>query len=688
MLPHRDDALVIDSTVRPGPGDEGGLAAILRRAGVARSPGEVRELVEGAASAPEGFDPDAWMSLVSPAPTAELRTYLRNLLDDTRRRRGIGSGPGFAERLQWLRKELRRRRLSGFLVPRGDEHQSEQVAPSSERLAWLCGFTGSAGMAVVLAERAALFVDGRYTVQAKLQADPALWEFRHAIEQPAAEWIAENLPAGGRLGFDPWLHPSEQVNGYRAACRKARGRLVRVADNPIDRIWSDRPPPPLAPVVAHDLGFAGKPSTDKRRLAAESLGRNRLDAAFLTAPDSIAWLLNIRGGDVPWSPLPLAFALLHADGRVELVCDPRKLGPDLVAHFGDGVAVVPPEHLGQVLDRLGAQGGMVGIEPQGTPEWVVDRLRRAGAETVAGEDPCALPKATKNPAELAGTRAAHRRDGAALARFLAWLDRKAPSGAVSERSAAQRLDAFRRENRLYRGGSFPTISAAGSNAAIVHYRPAAATDRRLLPGSLYLVDSGGQYLDGTTDVTRTVAIGTPSGEMRDRFTRVLKGHIALALARFPKGTTGPQLDALARQSLWQAGLDYDHGTGHGVGAYSCVHEGPQRISKLPNRTPLAPGMLLSNEPGYYRAGAYGIRIENLVAVTEVLAPDGAEHRLLGFETLTLAPIDLRLVDTRLLNPGERGWLDAYHARVRMLLGGLVDADTAAWLTDATRPLPG
>jgi Xaa-Pro aminopeptidase len=685
MLPRGDASRPIAGSLRLQ--EEEALAAVLRRARVERGAAEVRDLVEGVASAPEGVDGDAWIALVSPTTTAELRSHLRELLDEIRRQRN-GYRLSFAERLQALRRELRRRRLGGFVVPRADEHQSEQVAPSSERLAWLTGFTGSAGTAVVLAERAALFVDGRYTVQAAMQTDPALWELRHAIDQPPTEWIAEQLPSGSRLGFDPWLHPPEQVNSYRAACRKARGRLARVLSNPIDAIWTDRPPPPLAPIVAHDLAFAGKPSSEKREIAADTLHHNRLDAAFLTSPDSIAWLLNIRGGDVPWSPLPLAFAILHADGGVELICDPRKLCPDIASHFGEGVVVVPPDALAQFLDRLGERRSVVGIEAQVTPEWVVHRLRRAGAETIAGEDPCALPKAIKNMTELAGARAAHRRDGVALARFLAWLDRMAPTGEVSERSAAERLDAFRRENARFRGPSFPTISAAGANAAIVHYRVSTATDLPLAPGSLYLVDSGGQYLDGTTDVTRTVAVGTPTDEMRDRFTRVLKGHIALATSRFPQGTTGPQIDALARQSLWQAGLDYDHGTGHGVGSYSCVHEGPQRISKLPNRTALAPGMILSNEPGYYRTGAYGIRIENLVVVTEVLAPEGAERRLFGFETLTLAPIDFRLVETRLLNAAERRWIDTYHARVRTLLTGLVDAETAAWLAEATRPLPG
>ncbi|TVS00195.1 MAG: aminopeptidase P family protein [Rhodospirillales bacterium] len=664
------------------------LAQLLSRACSDRSPEEVCELIAGVAAAPQGVDPDSWLSLLGASVDPVLREQLVDLLAAARARlqAPVATVEERAGRLTALRRELRRRRLAGFLVPRADEHQGEQVALCSERLRWLTGFTGSAGIAVVLLQHAALFIDGRYTEQAKDEVDGAVWSVHHAVEEPLTNWLMSHLPEKARLGFDPWLHTAGQVESLREACHKARARLVAQAANPLDAIWQDRPPPPIAPVVAHDPRFAGAPAADKRRQVAEALSAAREDASILAAPDCIAWLLNIRGGDVPYTPVALAFAIVHRDARVEVFLDPRKLSPALEAQLGPEVRLQPPEALGPALDQLGAAGRVVRLDPNGVAFWIAERLRRAGAVIARGESPCALRKALKSAEEVDGIRAAHRRDGAALTRFLAWLDRTGAGGEITEIAAADRLEALRRDLPRFRGLSFPTISAAGPHGAIVHYRATRETNARLLPGSLYLVDSGAQYLDGTTDVTRTIAIGAPSVDQRAQFTRVLKGHIAIATVQFPTGTTGSQIDALARTALWQAGLDYDHGTGHGVGNYLNVHEGPQRISKLPNRVPLEPGMVISNEPGYYRPGAYGIRIENLVVVQAMPRPEGAERDLLGFETLTLAPIDRALITPELLTPAEAAWLDRYHADVRAALTPLLTDKDAAWLADVTRPI--
>ncbi len=603
-------------------------------------------------------------------------------------------------RLAALRAELARRGLDGFVVPRADEHQGEYVAAASERLAWLTGFTGSAGTAVVLGARAAVFVDGRYTLQVRDQVDGACFDTRHLIEEPPAAWIETHLDSGGKLGCDPWLHSERQMERLRKATEAAGGTLVAIDDNPLDAVWTGRPPPPRAPILPHPLEFAGRASADKRAELAGDLAAKELAAAVLTLPDSIAWLLNLRGGDVPCTPLPLSFAILRADATVDWFVAPEKLGSELKAHLGNGVGLYEPGALGPALDALGAAGAKVLADPDSAAAWVFARLRAAGAEVVAGADPCQLPKARKNAVELDGARAAHRRDGLALTRFLAWLAREAPARAPGEElgevEVAEHLRALRAEDGLFRDLSFDTIAGAGANGAIVHYRAEAASQGRLRRGELFLLDSGAQYPDGTTDVTRTLAIGEPSAEMRDRFTRVLKGHIALATARFPRGTSGSQLDVLARQHLWQAGLDYDHGTGHGVGSYLNVHEGPQRISKVPNRVALEPGMIVSNEPGYYKTGAYGIRIENLVAVveSEVMeegrggpeSGEAEERAMLAFETLTLAPIDRNLIALKLLSPAETAWLDAYHARVRSAHLDKLDPETAAWLDAATKPL--
>ncbi len=590
-------------------------------------------------------------------------------------------------RIAALRAELKRRDLGGFVIPLADEHQGEYVPPSARRLAWLTGFNGSAGIAVVLADKAALFVDGRYTLQAREEADGAIYDFRTIPEEKPSDWIEAHLPSGGKLGYDAWLHTEDGAKRLGEACTKAGGELVAIDGNPLDAVWADRPPSPSAKVHAHPLEFAGRASADKRHQIGDRLRKDKIDAAVLSLPDSIAWLLNIRGGDVPRAPLPLSFAILRADAGVELFIDPRKLDEAIVGHLGEGVALSPPEALGPALDRLGAKGLAVLADPASAADWLFKRLEAAGARIIRSPDPCQLPKACKNQVELEGARAAHRRDGAALTRFLAWLAGEVTQGGVSEMAAAARLEAFRRESDLFRDLSFDTISGAGPNGAIVHYRVSEASNRMLEPGQLYLVDSGAQYRDGTTDVTRTVAIATPTEEMRDRFTRVLKGHIALARARFPKGTTGSQLDTIARQPLWEAGLDFDHGTGHGVGSYLSVHEGPQRISKLPSTVALEAGMICSDEPGYYKQGAYGIRIENLIAVRQIDGLEGAEHEMLEFETLTLAPIDLALVEPSLLSADEIAWLDAYHARVREVISPLLDKATAAWLAEATKPVP-
>ncbi len=674
------------------------LAQSLRKARSQYDLGAVRRLIAGVLAAPRPLvEPDGWVRLVAPRPDPTLVAELLALKERMAARAAGGRRHATAKvdapsaRLASLRAEIARRGLAGFILPRGDAHQGEYVSARDERLAWLTGFTGSAGLAIVLAKRAAVFVDGRYTLQARAQVDTHAFEIRHLIDEPAYEWLAGAAHRGERIGFDPWLHTQDGIARFEAALTRAGAKLVAVERNPVDAVWSDQPPPPLAPVLPHEFAFAGKRAGEKRGEIAKRLAKDGFAAAVVSAPDSIAWLLNIRGGDVPHTPLALSFAIIHVDADggdalIDLFIDARKLVQELPGHLGNRVRVMPPEALGQALGALGRRRRRVLIDSASGASWIARKLARAGAQTVRGTDPCSLPKACKNARELANARAAHLRDGAAVTRFLAWLAREAPRGRLTEIDAAERLLAFRRAGQHFRDLSFSTISGAGPNGAIVHYRVAPETNRRIAPDMLYLVDSGAQYLDGTTDVTRTVAIGRPDAEARDRFTRVLKGHIAIATTRFPRGTTGSQLDALARRALWDVGLDYDHGTGHGVGSYLSVHEGPQRISKAANAQALLPGMIVSNEPGYYKTGAFGIRIENLVVVGEVPKGDGMERQLLGFETLTLAPIDRTLIDPSLLLPTELAWLDDYHARVRETLTKLVDADTAEWLEAATAPI--
>ena len=669
--------------------DQGKLARLLKEAGSIYDPEGVAALITGVLAAPAEVGA-SWHTLVADPMNSALARQLEALKSAMAVHYRDGLAPADFDRLQrperlgQLRKELAGRGLDGFIVPRADEHQGEYVPPRGQRLAWLTGFTGSAGLAIVLRDRAALFVDGRYTLQAGAQVDTGLFEIHHLIEEPPAEWAATALQPGAVLAYDPWLHTPHDMERFRGGAETAGAVLCAVPENPLDRVWSEQPASPIAPVMPHPERFAGESAQSKRARLGCALQEEGVAAVVLTMPESIAWLLNLRGGDVPHTPLPLSFAILRQDGTVALFIDRRKLVFGIERHLGNEVTIEPPERLGPAIDALAAEGGRVQVDPATTASWIFDRLQAAGGKIYRAADPCLLPKACKNATEIDGTRAAHRRDGAALTRFLAWLMREAPKGALSEIAASDKLEDFRREGEHFRDLSFPTISGAGSNGAIVHYRATPETEKRLEPGSLYLLDSGAQYLDGTTDVTRTIAIGEPSAEMRDRFTRVLKGHIALALAHFPKGTTGTQLDAFARRALWQKGLDYDHGTGHGVGSYLGVHEGPQRISKAPNAQPLLPGMIVSNEPGYYKTGAYGIRIENLVLVQPAEGP--GDREMLGFETLTLAPIDRNLIDPSLLDEDEIAWLDAYHARVRETLTPLVDPETARWLAAVTEPI--
>ena len=587
------------------------------------------------------------------------------------------------ERIQAFRAELNRQGLSGFIVPHADEYQNEYLPACAERLAWLTGFTGSAGTAVVLSEQAAIFVDGRYTLQVRSQVDVQVFAPRHLIEEPVHSWLSAALRPGDRLGYDPWLHTPQEVRQLKEACSRAGAALLPCEPNPIDAVWDTRPAPPAAKVVPHDLAYTGKPSEDKRQELSTKLKSENIGVAVLTAPDSIAWLFNVRGGDVEHTPLPFGFALLYQDGTASLFLETHKVSDTLAPHLGPAVRIRPVSDFQDALEQLGKAGERVLCDPNRTASWIPERLARFGAQVIEGEDPCLSPKACKNAVEINGAREAHKRDGAAVCEFLAWLSREAQTGQLSEHDTQSYLDACRRRQPLWQDSSFPTISAAGPNGAIVHYRAVEEPSRRLEPGTLYLVDSGGQYLDGTTDITRTIAIGSPTPEHRDRYTRVLKGHIALATATFPKGTTGAQLDTLARRPLWEVGLDYDHGTGHGVGSYLGVHEGPQRISKGGHTVALQPGMILSNEPGYYKSGAYGIRLENLVVVVPATT-DGSEGReWFAFETITLVPFDPSLIDGTLLNAEERDWLNAYQARVREVIGPLVDSSTSVWLERAT-----
>ncbi len=583
-----------------------------------------------------------------------------------------------------LRKALAAAGLDGFIVPHEDEYQNEYLPAANERLAWLTGFTGSAGAAIVLADKAAVFADGRYTLQVRTQADGELFAHEDFTSGALADWIRAHAPAGSRIGYDPKLHSPDSVAPLEKAAAEADAELVAVEANPIDAAWADRPPPPRAQLVPHDLGFAGESHAEKRARLAKELTSKHLDAALITAPASLAWLLNVRGGDVACSPLPLGAAVLKADGQVDLFVAPEKMTDVVRSHLGNAVAVRDETDIAAALAELG--GKRVRVDPATTSAWHFDRLKAAGATLDKGMDIVALPKACKNDVEIAGARRAHVRDGAAVTRFLHWLATDAQTGKVDEIEAVVKLEELRRTSPEMRDISFETISGAGPNGAIVHYRVNTKTNRKLKRGSLFLVDSGAQYPDGTTDITRVAPIGRAKPEMKERYTLVLKGHIALATIRFPEGTTGSQLDVLARAALWMRGLDYKHGTGHGVGSYLGVHEGPQRIAPWPNTVALKPGMIVSNEPGYYKTDGYGIRIENLIVVTPAEDIVGGDVPMHGFETLTMAPLERLLIVKKMLTKDERAWVDAYHMAVLERVGPKLDGDVKAWLEAQCAPL--
>ncbi len=590
------------------------------------------------------------------------------------------SGP----RIAALRAELERRNLTGFILPRADRHQNEYVPPSEERLAWLTGFTGSAGCAIVLPDRAVLFVDGRYTLQARNQVDGAIFSFEHLVETPPAKWLEANLQPGARIGYDPWLHTVDGAERLAKACAAVGAALIATEPNPVDLLWKDRPAPPEGPIILHDVRFAGEPAAAKLQRIAAEIAKARADALVISDPQAVAWAFNIRGSDVAHTPIPLVFALVPQEGRPALYAGVAKMNKAARQALAEIADLREPDQFVPDLEALGRARRTVRLDPATGADALARIVISAGGKISRGADPIAQMKAVKNTAEIAGARAAHLRDGAAVTRFLAWFDREAPRGALSEIDAVAALESFRRDTGLLKDISFPTIAGSGPNGAIVHYRVSRASNRRIALGDMFLIDSGGQYEDGTTDITRTVIVGQPTAEMRTRFTLVLKGHIAIARAVFPDGTAGAQLDSFARAPLWAAGLDFDHGTGHGVGSYLSVHEGPARISKL-GTVPLKRGMILSNEPGYYKPGAYGIRIENLVLVVEAPTPPGGEKSLNAFETLTLAPIDRRLIDPTLLDADELAWLKLYHARVAEKLAPLLDEPTRTWLDQATKP---
>ncbi|HWE45162.1 MAG TPA: aminopeptidase P family protein [Caulobacteraceae bacterium] len=604
---------------------------------------------------------------------------MRQTFDETTDR---SFGP---KHLPRVRERMAAQGLDGFLVPHEDEHQNEYLPKANERLSWLTGFTGSAGAAVVLKDKAAVFVDGRYTLQVRDQVDESVFEIRDLVDGGVPLYL-ESAPAHGAvIGYDPKLHSPDALHWLRVAAEKAGATLKPVSHSPLDEAWgNERPAQPQAEVVPHPLEFTGEDSASKRERLAHALEQAGADAAVLTSPAALAWLFNVRGGDVIRTPLPLGQAILNKDGSAQIFLDPAKISDPLRAWLGNGVTLETDAALPSALDSL--SGGRVLVDPSQSPAWYFDRLERAGAHIVRGQDPTTLARACKNDVEVEGSRRAHARDGAALTRFLHWVATDAQDALPSEIEIVQKLEGFREATGALRDLSFDTIAGAAANGAIVHYRPTKRLAKSMERGSLLLVDSGAQYLDGTTDVTRTLAVGEPTQEMRERFTLVLKGHIALARVRFPHGTTGSAIDSLARVALWAHGLDYDHGTGHGVGSYLGVHEGPQRIAKAPSTVPLKPGMIVSNEPGYYKTGEYGIRIENLQVVTPATQIEGGERPMLGFETLTLAPIDRALIEKSLLDDGERAWLDAYHARVLKVIGPQLDSAVRAWLEQACAPI--
>ena len=596
----------------------------------------------------------------------------------------------YEARLAALRAQLKNAQLDGFVVPICDEHMSEYVGDYAQRLGWLTGFGGSAGSAVVLSEEAAIFTDGRYTLQVREQVDGKYWQYVGVPQTSIADWLQDHAPTGARIGYDAWVHTKGWVESATKALAAKGAELVAVKSNPIDRVWAEQPQKSVAKLIVHDTHYAGQSSAEKRAAVAEWLTAHKLDSTVISALDSVAWLLNIRGSDVSNTPVALSFVLAYADGTADLFVAPEKIDDAVRAHLGNAVRLRDPSEF--VPELRSMNGKRIAVDPDRAVAAIFGALQAGGAHIVEARDPTILPKAVKNPIEQSGHRAAQARDGAALSRFLHWMHETAYKGELNELSAAARLKAFREDTRMLKDLSFDTISATGPNGAHCHYKVDESTNRSIEPNSIYLVDSGGQYLDGTTDVTRTIWVGPgqPTAEMKDRFTRVLKGHIALACAVFPEGTRGAQLDSMARASLWQAGLDYAHGTGHGVGSFLAVHEGPQRIAKFAggqagSDEPLQAGMILSNEPGYYKSGEYGIRIENLILVEERTIA-GAEGRYFGFETLTFAPIDKNLVDVNLLNSDELHWWNDYHSKVLAIVGPQLDGEALAWTKAACAAL--
>ncbi len=592
-----------------------------------------------------------------------------------------------ARRLDAVREEMKRANLAAFIVPRADEYLAEYVPARNERLAWVSGFTGSAGLVVVLPESAVIFVDGRYTIQVRQQVPESLYEFHHLVEEPHVEWLLENVIEGASVGYDPRMHSLKWQRETKAKLAKQQIELQPILENPIDLHWHDRPAAGKASVMLLDEKYTGQRSVTKRQHIGEAITKKGADAVLVTQLDSIAWLLNIRGSDVPQVPVLLGFAIVKCDGQMALFTDLDKLPDGIGAHVGEGVTFHDEKDVAAALQDLGNTGSVVMADPETSNAWCQLLITDSGGTLIADSDPVLLPKAEKNSTELAGMKACHIKDAAAEIRFLAWLDKEVGQGHLHDEALlSDTIGSYRLQQEGCMGLSFDTISAAGSNAAMCHYNHLNTIPAKLELNNLYLVDSGGQYINGTTDITRTVVIGEPSAEHKRMFTLVLKGHIALDQARFPVGTTGSQLDVLARQFLWQEGFDYDHGTGHGVGCFLSVHEGPQRISKVPNTIALKPGMVVSNEPGYYKEGSYGIRCENLLVVRPCTEQSNTETPMLGFEALTVVPFDLRLVDVSMMTKSERRWLNEYHARVNEQLSPLLGRDDQYWLEQATRTI--
>ena len=668
------------------------LSTLLTESDARLTAEEVLSMIPGVVAAPgneDGVgDADSWVDLVAENPSPELVTHLTSLIENARKSENsslIFPCPS-EKRLSHLRKELNRQNLDGFIIPVADEHQGEYVPKCAQRLAWITGFTGSAGVAVILKNVAAIFIDGRYTLQTAHEVNKNVFEIMEISNISPGKWIRSKTSSRDSLGYDPWLHTANDVRRLKKAIGESGAKLIAVEVNAVDIIWPNQPAKPLSPIKILEIKFSGRATKEKILDIAKHLEEIGCDAVILTSPASIAWLSNLRGGDVPYTPFTLAFGILYADSKLEIFVDLRKVSPSIAERIKDEISLRPISEFDAALNNLGKKSPNVLIDPSSAAEAIYLALKRSGANLIAGDDPCVLPKSCKNDVELVGIRAAHRRDGLALTRFLAWLSRNAIGYGETEMSAAQCLENYRREGKHMQGLSFPTISGSGPNGAIIHYRVTEKTNQPLKIDNLYLVDSGAQYFDGTTDVTRTIVIGTPTSEMKDRFTRVLCGHIALAMAIFPEGTTGSQLDVLARTPLWQVGLDYDHGTGHGVGHYLGVHEGPQRISKSPNQVALKPGMIISNEPGYYKTGAYGIRIENLIVVKAIKTVGNNDSSMLGFDTLTIAPIDLALVERSLLSDDEVAWLNFYHSKVFETHKESLKPIDREWLKNATQPI--